>query len=63
MVFAESEEKLKDMLDDLNNERKGHGIELNKKKTKIMCDEVVRRRLRTGVMIEGEQLEEVTEYK
>ena len=28
-----------------------------------LCNEVVRSRLRTGVMIEGEQLEEVTEYK
>ena len=28
-----------------------------------MCNEVARSRLRTGVMIDGEQLEEVTEYK
>ena len=28
-----------------------------------MCDEVERSRLRTGVMIDGDQLEEVTEYK
>ena len=37
--------------------------ELNKKKTKIMCNEVARRRPRTGVKIDAEQLEEVTEYK
>ena len=28
-----------------------------------MCNEVARRRLRTGVMIDAEQLEEVTKYK
>ena len=28
-----------------------------------MCNEVPRSRLRTGVMIDREQLEEVTEYK
>ena len=63
ILFAESEEKLKDMLKDLNNEGKRDGMKLNKKKTKIMCNEVTRSRLRTGVMIDGEQLEEVTEYK
>ena len=64
ILFGESEEKLKDMLEDLNNEGKRDGMKkLNKKKTKIMCNEVARSRLRTGVMIDGEQLEEVTEYK
>ena len=38
-------------------------MKLNKKKTKIMCNEVAKSRLRTVVMIDGEQLEEVTEYK
>ena len=38
-------------------------MKMNKKKTKIMCNEVARRRLRTGLMIDTEQLEEVTEYK
>ena len=37
-------------------------MKLNKKKTKIMCNEVARSRLRTGVMIDGEQLEEMIEY-
>ena len=63
ILFAESEEKLKDMLEDLNNEGKRDGMKLNKKKIKIMCNEVARSKLRTGVMIDGEQLEEVTEYK
>ena len=63
ILFAESEEKLKDMLGDLNNEGKRDGMKLNKQKTKIMCNGVARSRLRTGVMIDGEQLEEVTEYK
>ena len=63
LLFAESEKKLKDMLEDLYKEGKRDGMELNKKKTKIMCNEVARSRLRTGVIIDGEQLEEVTEYK
>ena len=62
-MFAESEEKLKDMLEDLNNEGKRDGMKLNKQNTKIMCNEVARSRLRTGLIIDGEQLEEVTEYK
>ena len=60
ILFAESEEELKDMLEDLNNEFKRDGVKPNKKKTKIMCNEVARSTLRTGVMIDGEQLEEVT---
>ena len=47
---------LKDMLEDLNNEGKRDRMKLNKKKTKIMCNEVARTRLRTGVMIDGQQL-------
>ena len=63
ILFAESEEKLRDMLKYLINEGKRDGMKLNKKKTKIMCNEVARSRLRTGVMIDGGQLEELTEYK
>ena len=63
ILFAESEEKLKAMLEDLNSEGKRDGMKLNKNKTKIMCNEVARSRLRTRVMIDGEQLEEVAEYK
>ena len=63
ILFAEREEKLKDMLEDLNSEGKRDGMKLNEKKTKIMCNEVARSRLRTGVMIDGEQLEKVTESK
>ena len=60
-LFADSEEKPKYMLEDLNNKGKRDGMKLNKKKTKIMCNEVARR-LRTGVMTDAEQLQEVTEY-
>ena len=63
ILFAECEEKLKDMLEGLNNEGKRDGMKLNKKKTKIMCNEVARSRLRTRVKIDGEELEEVIEYK
>ena len=55
ILFVESEEKLNNMLEDLNNEGKRDGMKLNKKKTKIMCNEVARSRLRTGVMIDREQ--------
>ena len=62
VLFAESEEQLKDMLEESNKEGKKEGMKLNKKKTKIMCDEVARRRPRRGVMRDAEQLEEVAEY-
>ena len=51
------------MLKDLNNERKKDGMKLNKEKTKITSNEVASRRPRIGVMIDPEQLEEVTECK
>ena len=63
ILLAESEGKRKDMLQDLNNEGERYGMKLNKNKSKIMYNEVARSRLRTGVMIDGEQLEEVTEHK
>ena len=44
ILFAENEERLRDILEDLKNERKRDGMKLNKKKTKIMCNEVARRR-------------------
>ena len=48
MLFAEGEDKLKDMLEDLNNKGKRGGMKLSKKKTKIICNEVARKRPRTG---------------
>ena len=63
ILLAESEEKVKDTLKDLNNEGKRDGMKLNKKKIRIMCNEVAKSRLRAGQMIDGEQLEEVTEYR
>ena len=62
-AVPESEDKVKDMLEDLNSEGKKDGTRLNIKITKVMCNKVVRRRQRTGVLIDGEQLEEVTVYK
>ena len=38
-------------------------MKMNKRKTKIMCNEVARRTRRNGISIDGEQLEEVEEYK
>ena len=40
ILFAQSEEKLTDMLEDLNNEGKRDGMKLNKNKTKFMCNEM-----------------------
>ena len=58
--FAESEEKLRNLLEDLNEHGKD-GVKLGKK-TKIMCNGIARRQ-RRGVQIDREQLEEVSEYK
>ena len=63
ILFAEGEEKLKDMMEDINNKGKRDGMKLNKEKTKITRNEVERRRLTTGVKLDTEQLEEVTECK
>ena len=63
ILFAENEEQLERMLNDLNTEGKKDGMKINKKKTKIMCNEVARRRRRNGVSVDGEQLEEVEQYK
>ena len=38
-------------------------MKLNKKKSRIMCNEIARSRLGRGVMIDGEQLEGVTHCK
>ena len=48
VLFAESEEQLKDMLEELNKDGKKDGMKLNKKKTKVMCNEMARRRPRRG---------------
>ena len=40
ILFAKTEEELKNLLEDLNREGKKDGMEMNKKKTKIMCNEV-----------------------
>ena len=38
-------------------------MKMNRKKTKIMCNEIERKRRRKGIIVDGEQLEEVDEYK
>ena len=63
ILFAKTEEELKNLLEELNREGKKGGMEMNKKKTKIMCNEVARRRQRYGISIDGEHLEEVDQYK
>lgn len=63
ILFAESEEKLKELLEDLNEEGKKDRMRMNKKKAKIMCNEIARRRQRKGAVRDGEDLKEVTQYK
>ena len=36
---------------------------MNKKKTKIMCNRLAKQQHRRGILIDGEQLGEVSEYK
>jgi hypothetical protein len=62
ILFAEKED-LSKLLNELNKEGRKDGMKMNKKKTKIMCNEIARKGRRTGIMVDGEQLEEVNEYK
>eukprot|EP00794_Sanderia_malayensis_P004319 gene4318-4893_t len=63
ILFAENEEHLGKLLNDLNKEGRKDGMKMNEKKTKIMCNGIAKKRRRKGIMIDGEQLEEVHEYK
>ena len=63
ILFAEKEEHLSTLLNNLNEEGRKDGMRMNKKKTKIMCNEIAKRRQRKGILIYGEQLEVVEEYK
>ena len=63
ILFAESENELQILLNDLNTEGMKDGMRMNKKKTKIMCNETARKQQRNGISIDGEKLEEVDEYK
>ena len=57
-MFVESKEQLGKMLNELNQEGKKDGMRMNKKKTKIMCNEVASF-FRNGVFVDGEHKEEV----
>ena len=61
ILFAETEDELRNLLDSLKREQKKVGM--NKKKTKIMCNEVAKKMWRQGISIIEEHLEEVDEYK
>uniref|UniRef100_A0A3B3I440 ribonuclease H n=1 Tax=Oryzias latipes TaxID=8090 RepID=A0A3B3I440_ORYLA len=63
ILFAEKEEDLSKLLNDLNKEGRKDGMTMNKKKTKPMWNEIARKRRRKGIIVDGEQLEEVDEYK
>ena len=52
ILFAESEEQLARMLNDLNTEGKRDGMKINKKKTKVMCNEVASRKKRNVVLVD-----------
>lgn len=63
ILFANTEDELQELLKELNEEGKKDGMKLNKKKTKIMCNEIARMKNRKGIKIDGEIIEEVDEYK
>ena len=63
ILFANKEEHLQELLNHLNQEGKKKGMRMNKRKTKVMCNEIARKRQRKGVEIDGVTLEEVEEYK
>jgi hypothetical protein len=63
ILFGNTEEELQKNLQTLNNEGRKDGMKMNKKKTKVMCNEIAKRRPRKGITIDGETLEEVAEYK
>eukprot|EP00795_Rhopilema_esculentum_P008762 gene8762-biopygen9749 len=63
ILFAENEEDLSKLLNELNKERRKDGMKMNRKKTKIMCNEIARKRRRKKIIVDGEQLEEVDDDK
>ena len=63
ILYTDSEEQLGTLLNDLNKEGKKGGIKMKMRKTKIICKVVARRTRRNGISTDGEQLEEVEEYK
>ena len=63
ILFAQTEEKLKVPISELNTEGKRDAMKMNERKTKIVCNDIARRRKRNGISIDGEQLEEVEECK
>ena len=38
-------------------------MQMNKKKTKVMCNEITKKQMRNGISVDGAKLEEVEEYK
>ena len=47
----------------MNKEGKKDCIKMNKRKTKMMCNEKVKATPRKGIIIDGVKLEEVEQYK
>ena len=63
ILLANKEEHLQELVNQLNKEGKKDGMIMNKKKNKIMCNEIVKKRQRKGITVDGGKLEEVEEYK
>ncbi|XP_047483010.1 uncharacterized protein LOC125035009 [Penaeus chinensis] len=61
IIFCESEEQLKNLLDTLKSDGKKDGRKLNKK-TKFTCKDIARTKQIRGIEIGGEKLGEVEEY-
>ena len=61
VLFAENIEDLQQMLTSLDEEGKKDGMKINKKKTKIMCNNYTKHK-NPKIQIEGQRVENVTEY-
>ncbi|XP_069983812.1 uncharacterized protein [Penaeus vannamei] len=62
ILFVESEEQLRELLIRLIEEGKKDCMKINKEKTNIMCNVVVKGTPRQGINVDNERLKEMKEY-
>lgn len=62
ILFVESEEQLREFLIRLIEEGKKDCMKINKEKTNIMCNVVVKGTPRQGINVDNERLKEMKEY-
>ena len=54
---------MQELLKQLNEEGKKDGMRMNKKKTKVLCNEIAKKQSRSRMSVDVMKLEEVEEYK